>query len=187
MRSNLIVEVTTRADMRTVNTGCTDREINGESESFLSRAWISAHLNRAVICLHKLERCWCDRAHQTQTHVQTSRLRSYARYLMLHIPTSVRATSPLFRLQWGKAFIKKTNNDWKKLYLFAWTFSSSSSWTCIWLGCSGPMPWCSDFGELVQLDVSEVALLQLRTRNAPGISASPYSVSHSSNTLLITS
>lgn len=36
MRSNLIAEVTTRAD--TVNTGCTDREINGESESFLSRA-----------------------------------------------------------------------------------------------------------------------------------------------------
>lgn len=29
MRSNLIVEVTTRAD--TVNTGCTEREINGVS------------------------------------------------------------------------------------------------------------------------------------------------------------
>lgn len=52
MRSNLIVEVTTRADMRTVNTGCTDREINGESE-----------------CAHHTH---------THTHVQTSRLRSYA-------------------------------------------------------------------------------------------------------------
>lgn len=50
------------------------------------------------------------------------------------------------------------------------------------------MPWCSDSGELVLLDVSEVvALLRLRTRNAPGISASPYSSSHSSNKLLITS
>lgn len=56
MRSNLKFEVTTRTDISTVNTGCTDGEINGASECFLVRAWISAHLKRAVICLHKLDR-----------------------------------------------------------------------------------------------------------------------------------
>lgn len=56
MRSNLIFEVTTRTDISTVNTGRTDRELNGVSESFLLRAWIGGHLKRAVLCLHKLDR-----------------------------------------------------------------------------------------------------------------------------------
>lgn len=56
MRSNRIFEVTTRTDLSTVNAGRTEREIKGASESFLLRAWISAHLSRAVICLHKLDR-----------------------------------------------------------------------------------------------------------------------------------
>ncbi len=56
MRSNLILEVTARTDLGPVNTGRTDRELNSASESFLLRAWIGAHLTRAVLCLHKLDR-----------------------------------------------------------------------------------------------------------------------------------
>ncbi len=180
MRSNLIFEVTTRTDISTVNTGRTDRELNGASEAFLLRAWIGAHLKRAVLCLHKLDRGTIVTRPPRIKHKPAYRHPDCAvarrwSHLTLRIPGNVRATSAL----WGKAF----NYDWKKLYLFAWTSSSASSWTCIWLGCWGPMPWCSDFGELVLLD-SE--LLLECTRNAPGISAASYSASHSSNKLSIT-
>jgi len=74
----------------------------------------SANQCASVICLHKLDRgamLMRPRASHKHTHThtctdtQTAQLCRDDRYLMLHIPTSAHATSPLFRLYEGSVYL----------------------------------------------------------------------------------